>query len=318
MTPRTRAFGRFAWSVLAFNLGVIAWGAYVRATGSGAGCGRHWPMCNGEVLPRSQTAEMAVEFTHRVTSGAALALVAALALWAFRAFPRGHLARRGAALAAGFMALEALLGAALVLFGLVAKDTSPARALVVPIHLTNTFLLLAALALTGSWASSERPSLARPPPSLLALLAGAAAAVLLAGATGGVAALGDTLFPAPSLGAGFTADTAPGSQLLLRLRVLHPAVASLAALACVLAARAAAAARPDPGVRRPAGALGALAAAQVAIGVMNVVLLAPVWLQLVHLAVADLTWIALVLTAAASLGARGEERVEPQRLAVPG
>ena len=60
---RMRPFTRFAWAVLAANLAVVAWGAFVRATGSGAGCGQHWPPCNGAVVPRSPTAETAIEFS---------------------------------------------------------------------------------------------------------------------------------------------------------------------------------------------------------------------------------------------------------------
>ncbi len=46
-------FSRYAWGVLLWNVLVALWGAYVRATGSGAGCGSHWPTCNGEILPRA-------------------------------------------------------------------------------------------------------------------------------------------------------------------------------------------------------------------------------------------------------------------------
>jgi cytochrome c oxidase assembly protein subunit 15 len=299
--------------VLAYDVAVVAWGAYVRATGSGAGCGRHWPTCDGVVVPRAPSTEMAIEFAHRATSGLALALVVVLAAWAFRAFPRGHLARRGAALGLAFMIAEALLGAALVLFGWVAKDTSLARAAVVPLHLTNTFLLLASLALTAWWSDHPGPVSRAGGAALTALVAAACATVVLAAASGGIAALGDTLFPSSSFGAGFSADGAPGSHLLVRLRVLHPAIASLAAIACAFAARAAAGARPEPAVRRAAGALLALVAGQVGLGVLNIVLLAPVWLQLVHLVVGDLTWIALVLTAASALGAPAAEPGTPRR-----
>ena len=134
-----RAFTRFAWAVLAYNLGVVAWGAFVRATGSGAGCGRHWPLCNGEVVPRAPAVATLIELAHRITSGLSLALVVALAIWAARALPRGHAARSASLWALALVVTEALVGAGLVLFGWVAKDASFARGWVMGVHLANTF-----------------------------------------------------------------------------------------------------------------------------------------------------------------------------------
>src|ERR1700682_2434048 len=110
-----KPFARYAWAVVAYNVAVVLWGAYVRATGSGAGCGNHWPLCNGAALPVSPSLGTIIEFTHRATSGIDLALVALLVVWAFRAFARGHPVRLGATLSAIFLMSEALLGAALVL-----------------------------------------------------------------------------------------------------------------------------------------------------------------------------------------------------------
>ncbi|MFN7132188.1 MAG: COX15/CtaA family protein, partial [Myxococcales bacterium] len=152
------SFRRFSLLVVLFNLGVILWGAYVRATGSGAGCGDHWPMCNGVVVPRAPSAQTVIEFTHRATSGLALLLVVALLVWAFRAFGRGHPVRTGAVLSMLLMLSEAAVGAGIVLYRLVAGDTSHARAVVMSVHLVNTFLLLAALTLTAWWAHG-RPAL---------------------------------------------------------------------------------------------------------------------------------------------------------------
>jgi cytochrome c oxidase assembly protein subunit 15 len=306
-----RAFRRFAWGVLAYNVLVVAWGGFVRATGSGAGCGKHWPTCDGVVIPREPTTEMAIEFTHRATSGLALLAVAALFAWAVRALPRGHAARRAAGASLALVVVEALVGAGLVLFGWVAHDASLARAWVMPVHLTNTFLLLGALALTAWW--SDAPAAAQPPPGRSpASVAVAALTVVLAGATGAVAALGDTLFPSATLAEGLRQDVGSGAHLLLRLRLLHPPVAAAAAIACAMAARAGLAAAAGP-VRRAGGAVAALVALQVVAGVVNVALLAPVWLQIAHLVLADLLWIALVLVAA---GLRGEARARVGERAV--
>lgn len=299
-----RAFARFAWSVLAYNLLVVAWGAFVRATGSGAGCGRHWPTCNGEVVPRAPALTTVIEFTHRATSGIALALVVALVVAAFRTFGRGHPARRASAAALGLMLAEALLGAGLVLFGWVAKDASLARGWVMPLHLANTFLLLGALALSAHFAAAPGGIAFRGRAARVALLASAFAILLLAGVTGAIAALGDTLFPATSFAAGLRAELSSEAHVLLRLRVLHPFAAIAAAAVLLLTARAAVRARPEREVGRAATALGTLVVAQLAAGVLNLALLAPVWMQLVHLVLADAVWIALVLLAAASLAPR--------------
>ena len=121
-TPAWSRLAGYAWGVLLWNVLVALFGAYVRATGSGAGCGAHWPTCNGEVIPRAPQVETLIEFTHRATSGLAFLSVLALFLWALRAFPKGHPARFGAGLALFFMVTESLVGASLVLFGWTADN----------------------------------------------------------------------------------------------------------------------------------------------------------------------------------------------------
>jgi heme A synthase len=285
---------RAAWAVVAWNLLVILWGAWVRLSGSGAGCGSHWPLCDGEILPRAPSVEKAIEFTHRVTSGLALLAVVALGALAARAFERAHPARRAAAWAVVFVVIEALLGAGLVLFGLVARDASPARALVLPLHLVNTFLLLAALALAAHFAGGAPPAAPRAGRPA-ALWLGALALLALAGASGAVAALGDTLFPARALGEALAQDLSSASHFLLRLRLAHPALAAAAALAVFFLVWRTPEERPGLRARRTAGAL---ALAQLVVGVANVALLAPAALQLAHLLLADLLWIASVVAAA--------------------
>ena len=298
--PRSR-LARFAWAVVALNLAVILWGAWVRVSGSGAGCGSHWPLCDGEVIPRAPTVEKAIEFTHRATSGLALLAVGALAVASFRGRPRPHPARRAAAAAVVFVLLEAALGAGLVLFDLVADDASLARAVVMPLHLVNTFLLLGALALTARWADSGGPA----PALLRARSSGGLWIALLfllafAGASGAVAALGDTLFPSVSLGAALAQDLDPTAHALVRLRLAHPALAAIAAAAVIVLAARASERQPGFGWRRAAAAL---ALGQLVLGVANVTLLAPVALQLAHLLVADLLWITVVVAAFAPLTA---------------
>ena len=291
---------RFAWLTLIYNIAVIAWGAYVRATGSGAGCGSHWPLCNGVVIPRGATIETLVEFSHRVTSGIALIAVVVLFWWTRRECAPEHPARRGSAWALVFMLTEAGVGAGLVLFRLVADNASMARAMFMAVHLVNTFVLLAFLTLTAHWLSGGAPArIVRR--ATTAALAAIAVGVLVVGVSGAVAALGDTLYPSRSLFEALGADLSPTSHLLIRLRVLHPALAIAVAVALAGAAHRFALASADRRGRLAARAVTIVALLQVMAGFTNVVLLAPVWMQMVHLLLADLLWIAFVILGASTL-----------------
>ncbi len=301
---------RFAWLVLSWNVAVILWGAFVRATGSGAGCGAHWPLCNGEILPRAPALETMIELLHRTTSGIALLLVLALVLWVFRTRPARHPARRSAATAFALILLEAALGAGLVLFQLVAANESVARALFMALHLVNTLLLLAALALTAHYCD-RKAALPAPGHWAAAWPVGLAlCGLVLASASGAIAALGDTLYPAQSLLGGLAQDLSPTGSVLLRLRLAHPVLALASALLAAFAASRVLQASDDPATRRNAWAVPLAALVQIAAGLLNVALLAPVWLQLVHLLLADVLWIALVLLAAR---ARDLPRARPLR-----
>jgi heme A synthase len=298
---RLNRFAIYAWGVLGYNLLVILWGAYVRATGSGAGCGAHWPLCNGEIIPRSPQAEMLIEFTHRASSGLALLSVAGLLVWALRAYPSGHAARRGAKLSMLFMIAEALVGAGLVLFKLVANDDSLYRVVAIIVHLVNTFLLLASLALTAWWASGAAPLQLRGQGTVGWGLGIGLAGVLLLGAAGAITALGDTLFPSGSLAEGLRQDFAPTSHFLVQMRVIHPIIAIALGVYVTALSWAIGRRRPGPTTELIAWVLTGLFLTQLLIGALNVALLAPVWIQLVHLLMADLVWIALVLLSGAVL-----------------
>lgn len=284
-------FTRYAWAVLAWNLFVVLWGAYVRASGSGAGCGSHWPLCNGEVVPRAPRLETIIEFTHRVTSAVSILATGWLAVWSFRRFPRDHRVRRYALLSIVFLFTEALLGAGLVIFEFVAANASAGRAFYLSLHLVNTQFLLATLALTAWYSRENVPLQAHRPVRLLAALPVA----LVVSVTGAIAALGDTLFPASSLAEGMRQDLSAASSLLLRLRVLHPALAILAAGYFVYVAMSVLRAKAGPLTTRIGLAAIVLALAQLAAGAINITLLAPIWMQLVHLLLADLLWLSLVL-----------------------
>lgn len=305
--PPLSRLARYAWIVLAYNLFVILWGAFVRATGSGAGCGSHWPLCNGTVVPRAPEVETMIELTHRATSGIALLAVILLFVWARRAYPRGSLVRTGAALSLFFIIVEALLGAGLVLFELVADDDSGARAFSMIAHLLNTFILLAVLTLTAWWASGGgvfRIDLRQRLPRLL--LAGCVG-LLLVGATGAIAALGDTLFPAESLADGIRDSFTSSSHPLVQLRKYHPLMAIIVGLGVVGLARYLSHSARSAAAGRLAGLVSLLYLVQLVGGTVNMILLAPVAMQLIHLLLADLLWIVYVLFAAQVLADAGRD-----------
>jgi heme A synthase len=290
-------FARFAWIVLLWNIAVVLWGALVRATGAGAGCGNHWPLCNGEVVPQAPGIKTVIEFTHRAMTGVDGIVVVLLVVWAFRAFPRGHTVRLGATLSGIFLITESLLGMMLVKLAHVANNPSPARAWSDSAHLTNTLALLASLALTAWWASGHPAIRVRGRDGVLAAIT--LIVVILLGISGVIAALGDTLFPSRSFAEGWARDFDASAHVLLRLRIWHPVIAAGAALWILYYAISSAA--RHPGARRLAMfAIGTLMA-QILAGICNLLLAAPVWLQLIHLLLADTLWISLVLFSAAIL-----------------
>lgn len=311
MDPRSSSqlsYARFAWGVLGFNLFVIVWGAFVRASGSGAGCGSHWPLCNGEVIPRAPAVETLIELGHRLTSGLALLLVIGLVVGAWRRFPPGHTVRLGAAVSMVLILSEALIGAGLVLFEMVADNASIARGFWISGHLVNTFLLVGALALTAWWASGGR-RLRLEGSGLLLLLA--LVPVLILGMSGAITALGDTLFPAASLAEAKAQTMSDASHVFIRLRIWHPTLA--AAVGVVLACASLYAMRLGGGRTTRLFAYGLLGVygLQLLVGLVNVWLLAPLALQLIHLVLSDVVWILLVLLVASVLA----ERPVPERAA---
>lgn len=293
------ALRRFAWGVLAYFIAVILWGTLVRATGSGAGCGEHWPLCNGTVIQHSPRIDTLIELTHRITSGLSFFSVVGLLAWVFARTRRGHLARPAVVAAVLFTLVEAALGALLVKLGLTAQSHSPLRAPYLALHLTNTLLLLGALTLTAHLLSRKTGCL-RGRVRLVAPFASVCAVVVLlvVGVTGSLAALGDTLFPASSLGAALQQDFSSTSTWLLRWRWTHPTIAFLASVFLIWLLVRAAQHSVHWDNRRLSALVLVLLAAQYVLGVLDVVMLAPVWLQVVHLLGADVLWSALVVLTA--------------------
>lgn len=292
-TAGRRWFAVFAWAVLAYNIPVILWGAYVRVSFSGDGCGAHWPFCAGQILPQHMATPMLIEFTHRMMTSVDSIAAIVLCVWAFRAFPKGHAVRSYALWSLVFLFVEALLGAGLVLLRYVAHDQSAGRAVYLAAHLTNTMLLLGALTMTAWLAQTNTERVRWENVSrtfALSLLVTVAVSI-----TGSIAALGDTLFPSASLAEGMQQDFSNGSSLLLRLRMFHPIIAILGAAYLLWAASNAFKFEGRPGSRKAGIRVIALIVLQILAGAVNLSLMAPVWMQLFHLLMADALWIAVVV-----------------------
>ena len=282
--------------VLAYNVAVIVWGSAVRATGSGGGCGEHWPLCDGTLIVHHPGIATLIELSHRITSGIDTLCVLALIVWTFWSTPKRHLARSFVLGVLGFTFIEALLGALLVELGLVANNNSPIRAFYLWLHLTNTLLLLAALALTahflarGSGVMRGTVKLRAPGVALTGLFA-----TLIVGVTGSLAALGDTLYPAHNLFSAMAQDFSASSSWLLQIRWVHPAMSLVAgAFIAWLVVRG----LRSTVHRSLAWGVLALLGMQYLLGIADITLLAPTWMQMTHLLGADLLWIALVVLSA--------------------
>ena len=282
----TSALRRFAWTLLAYNVLVILWGAVVRATSSGAGCGDHWPLCNGTIVQHHPRAATVIEFLHRMSSGLVLIGILFLVVWA----------RVTASVATALTINEAFLGAMLVKLGYVDQNASIGRSVFFSLHLSNTLLMLALLAITAAFLSAN--TLTSRYDTRLRHLSTAfigLGATLIVGVTGSLAALGDTLFPAQTLSAALIQDLAPHTNWLIRVRILHPLSAMVAAAFIgwlVFRAATLTDAKPQRSL-----ALGVmlLLGFQIILGIADVILLAPLWLQIMHLLGADLLWITMVV-----------------------
>lgn len=290
-----KRFERYVWIVLSYTIIVILWGAFVRATGSGAGCGNHWPLCNGEVIPRAPMLETIIEISHRLTSGLLLLLIVGLTFFSIRLFPKGHIVRRGGVLTLAFVIIEALFGAALVLLALVAHNASLTRAFSMSLHLINTLVLVGVITLTGMWVRGIAAPDFKGRGRLLTWVIIGVVMTMLLGASGGIAALGDTLFPTTTFADGLAQDFDMTANVLLRLRVLHPVIAIGTGIVMVIVSQLIAQMRPIAGTRAASRVLLAAYVGQLMLGSVNLVFLAPIPIQLLHLFFADVIWVAFVV-----------------------
>jgi heme A synthase len=306
---RRRIFSWVAWATVGFNLAVIAGGTIVRATGSGDGCGESWPKCGDQFIPPNATVETLIEFSHRASSffaGLGVAALFFLALWAFE---KGHIVRKAATAAAVLIIVEALLGAALVLFSGVDDDISVGRMIAVSLHLANTFLLLGALTLTAWWGSGKpSPKIPISKENAKWLLIGALTLIVL-GATGALNAISDAVFPADSVIDGIADEFGPTAPALLRLRVIHPIVAVFGGIFVAWIAMRQSLGQSQR-VQRLSAVLAIIVLSQMFIGIANIFLLTPLAMQVIHLFVADILWIIYVVFAASVVAV--EEPSQPK------
>ena len=297
-------FAKYAWFVLAYNLLVIIWGVFLRASKSGDGCGQHWLTCNGEVVPSAPQLKTVIEFSHRMTSSLDGLFVIALVVWAFLIWYFKKRADAGrvlkfAAASLIFVVIEGLLGAGLVLTGNTAETLTAARPFWMAAHLINTLILLAFLSLTAWSANGGKRFDFKVEPKITFLLGLAVAGIFFVGMSGSVAALSDMLFPSQSLAEGFSKDFSETSHILLRLRVSHPILSiSVGVYLVFLAGWLRSKAIENAGVVRWANILSVLVFAQFVSGAVTLLTLAPIVMQILHLFLADTVWIAFVLLTA--------------------
>lgn len=295
ITHVPRSLRIYAWGVTVYTILVILWGGAVTATGSGNGCGDHWPLCDGQVVVSHPHMKMMIEYGHRLSSGLVLFAIFGLLVWTWRATQKRHIARIFSVAAAILIINEALLGAGLVLFRLTTGGITLERVLYFALHFTNTFLLLAAVAGTAHFLSRRSGflrgkvrfrSLGFGLPGLIALL--------VVAVSGSVAELGDMVYPSTNLRTAILADFSSHGSWLVRLRWLHPAFALLAGAFLLWMVFGAI---QKPALRGFGIAVIVLLGLQYSLGITDVLLLAPTWIQLTHLFVADLLWVTVFLLA---------------------
>lgn len=300
--PSRERYAKLVWGLLLYSLPVIAFGAFVRASMSGDGCGNHWPDCHGTFNPFGHSAERTIEFTHRLSTAIYGLWAALVFVLGIRLFEKGHPVRKAASFTLLFTIFEALIGAVLVKKGWVAGDTSMARAIAMSVHLVNTFFLLGSVAATAVWASGTKRISWKGQGAVGWAIALGFLSLMLLGASGAVTALGDTVFPVTGTHAdAINQSLSPTAHFLIRLRMYHPLIAMSVGVYLVLLSGLLSHLRPSAQVKKWSQIVAGLFLFELAIGLLNLALKAPIAMQLVHLFVADLLWIALVMVSAFAL-----------------
>jgi heme A synthase len=301
------SFAKFAWFTLAYNVVVILWGVFLRASKSGDGCGQHWLTCHGEVIPSAPELKTIIEFSHRMTTGPAFLFVLILMIWALRRYGWSHIVAKTAAVSFLFIITEVLVGAGLVLTGNTAETLTAARPFWAIGHLINTFILLAFLTLTAWFASGGRAEFkVRRDPKAMWLIVLAVVAILLVGTSGSVAALSNMLFPSETIAEGISKDFSTASNILLRLRLSHPILSIMTGVYLIFLAGWLKANANEQSVTRWSNIVSILVLLQIAFGAATLLTLGPILMQLGHLLLADLLWISFVILTASMFWRKSE------------
>jgi cytochrome c oxidase assembly protein subunit 15 len=306
--PTPSRLYRAAWALVAYTVVVILWGAWVRISGSGAGCGDHWPLCNGDAIPQASNVQTWIEYSHRISTGLYGIFVVALLLTVRRTFPKAHPARFLSGMILVFTVTEALIGRMLVKQGLVNQSIDLARIAVMPLHLVNTSLLLffcvttaESIGFQGQPQKSERVGRWQMSRGMLLCIVG----ILCIVTTGAVAALGSHLAPSTSLSQGIAVDLASDSHLAVRLRLLHPVLALSLALTFFYGCEYLAARSSSPVTARWLNRLKLCVVGAVGVGICTLLSLSPVLMKMLHLLLANA--VVVVCSAWVFHMGRGEE-----------
>jgi cytochrome c oxidase assembly protein subunit 15 len=286
-------FQKFALGLLFYTVLVIVWGAWVRISHSGDGCGDTWPLCHGQLIPEAERGKTWVEYTHRLMSGLYGLIVIYFYFVAHKLYPKGAFAKKAALFSLIFMITEAALGAKLVLFKLVASNDTPYRAFVMALHQVNSFLLTGAIALTYVSSLSEDH---KPAQNKSAWYVSYFPLIIIAiGITGAWASLSNSLFPSDTLLGGLKEDLATNSHFLIRLRIYHPLVALICGGSLSLFFWMKSQSAKSFMLQRRSFQMSVLLLCGILFGIATLMFHAPVWMKLAHLTLAHTIWVTLLL-----------------------
>ncbi len=289
-----RIFHKLCWILVVYTVLVIIWGAWVRISHSGDGCGNHWPLCDGLYIPTAPSQKTLIEYFHRLSSGFYGIFALGLAIAAYRVFPKKSAGRQVAIATFILMVIEALLGAALVLKGLVGENATIFRLSVMTLHQMNSLLLTGSTVILALVTKPDRsPVTIQISWKGLVTQGSNWIIFMLIPATGAWAALANTLFPSKSLQEGLQKDLASDSPWILKLRIVHPILALVIGLALIYKFFKNSETTEGDLAKANLQVAGALSIA-VLFGILTLLSLSPVWMKLVHLTIAQLVWISLV------------------------
>lgn len=296
--------------IVIYTLVVILWGAWVRISRSGAGCGDHWPLCQGDLIPGLSVPATLIEFTHRISTGLYGILILFLVILAIRKQGRKHSVTLWSYLCLFFTLTEAAIGAKLVLAKWVAEDTSMYRAGFMAFHQINSMLLSGCVFLVW-WKGSPSPIsffkwlISSKGFANLCLIV----LILVLSMSGAVAALASTLFPSDSLALALERDFSDSAHPILKYRIAHPLLALILGgiFWAMLWPRQNSTKSKNVQLQRTR--FFYLFTVTLTFGVLTLLALSPTWMRLTHLALAHCTWFAALAAASAQYSSQSPKSI---------